>query len=304
MNGSVRRAARRANTRSADVARLPPAMASQSNPPWLGLRRTLGPLGRYRPSLFRQDLTAGFDVCDRRWFPHWRWLPHWASAEEKLLSSLELRGRVVYDVGAFSGAYSLFFSRQVGPAGTVVSFEPEPGAYARLTCNLSRNGVGNVYPLAIALGAENGARPMYMLPGMATTTSLAAEANTAARIYAGRARVEPLDLLLARLTLPAPDFVKVDVEGMEIEVLYGADATIEHHHPDLLIEIHGADRHGKRRRAAEIVRLLGRFDYAITHVESGRRLAPGSDDIASGHLYARAGTSSGSADGEPLRRRP
>lgn len=264
-------------------------MGSSTAPALVGLdrlRRWLGPLGRYRPSFFRQDLARGFHNCDPWALPAWvRWRA-WSSPEERLLERLDLAGKVVYDVGAFTGAYSLYFSRRVGTSGQVVAFEPQSQSFARLTRNLRDNCITNVLPLRVALGAESGARPIYLLAHMYSTASLADAARTPLRRCAGVTCVEPLDSLLGTLALPPPDFVKIDVEGLELDVLAGARATLQRLQPRLLVEVHGAGRRFKTAQIRHIAALLLPLGYLLTHTESGRILGPDVSDIAAGHIFA------------------
>jgi len=254
----------------------------------LRLRGWLGPLGRYRPGLFRKDMAEGFSNCDARATPGWARRLGWSSPEERLLENLELDGKMVYDIGAHAGAYSLFFSRRVGRNGRVIAFEPQAASFAKLARNLQDNRIANVMPLRLALGDEAGTRPIYMLPGMSTTASLAAEARTPLRRAAGETRIERLDDLIAELALPPPEFVKIDVEGMELEVLQGAHATLARHRPALLIEAHGASRRHKAERVRAIAALLLPLGYDLIHAESGQRIGGEDDGVAAGHIFAEA----------------
>jgi FkbM family methyltransferase len=235
-------------------------------------------------------MARGFRNCDGWALPGWARLPRWSSAEERMLERMDLRGQVVYDVGAYRGAYSLFFSRQVGPAGRVVAFEPEARNFALLRRNLERNRVRNVMPLRMALGAERDLRTIYRLPGMPTTASLAEEARTPLRRARGQACVESLDDLLGTLALPQPHFLKIDVEGMELELLRGAVKTLRRLRPGLLIELHGCGRAHKGRRAAELAALLGPCGYTLLHAESGRMLRAESAGgvVVAGHIFAQS----------------
>lgn len=253
-----------------------------------GWRNLLGPLGRYRPGWLRRDLAAGFHNCDPLAVPQWAHLPDVSSSEERLLAALPLSGKVVYDIGAHAGAYSLFFSRRVGPAGSVVAFEPSPKTFALLCRNIESNGVANVRLLECALGRESTRRALYVLPGMPSTASLAPEARTPFRRRSAVVAIEPLDALAPRLDLPKPDFIKIDVEGMEAEVLAGATDTLRRWRPDVLVEIHGATPHARKAQAERVAVLLARLGYGLTHVESRSAVAPGRAAVAAvGHVFAR-----------------
>jgi len=256
------------------------------------LRRWLGPLGRYRPGLFRKNMAAGFRNCDRWTLPAWARIGAAQSPEERLLAQQRLGGKVVYDIGAFTGAYALFFSRQVGIAGRVVAFEPQPASFAILLRNLECNHITNVLPLRLALGGRSDVRPLFMLPGMPTTASLAPDARTPLRRAVGLAQVARLDDLIGGLALPPPDFIKLDVEGLELEVLGAASSTLAAHRPLLLVEVHGPSRAAKLDRVRALSALLEPLGYALRHAETGRALSAESLTShalpASGHVFAHA----------------
>lgn len=251
-------------------------------------RSWLGPLGRYRPSILRRGMLEGWEgeaVALPRWLRKLR--RDWGSPEELLLESLPLRGQIVYDLGAYRGDYCLYFSRRVGPMGLVVCCEPQPGNFARLTRRLERLRVTNVRALPLAVGRCAGVAALFALPGMATTASLAQEARTIFRRGVGTAQVETLDRLISTLNLPAPDFIKIDVEGLELEVLQGGHHVLRQQRPTLLIEVHGTGHAGKVTRVAKLAQLLGEHGYELWHVESGKLVAADGGGFAAGHLYAR-----------------
>ena len=91
--------------------------------------------------------------------------------------------------------------------------------------------------------------------------------------------------------VPQVDVIKIDVEGFEAEVLRGGEKLLRDKHPRLFLEMHGETINEKKRKVAEIVKLLVEFGYAsITHVETGRQINPDNSALACrGHLYAATG---------------
>jgi len=209
------------------------------------------------------------------WFPMERDTP-----EARFWKSLDLRGRVVYDIGAFQGLLTIHYARD---AREVVAWEPNSRNRRRLIENLSLNGFSNVivrpYGLAsIAARAEMSFDPL--MSGMASLDSGVA--------CGGEHETVELRTLDEEEGLEPPDLIKIDVEGFELEVLRGAARTLERG-PDLFLEMHGADAADKRRRVQAITEHVWARGYRqILHVETQTQITPqNAVEAARGHLYAR-----------------
>jgi FkbM family methyltransferase len=138
------------------------------------------------------------------------------------------RGLRIVDAGANTGNHTVFFAA-VLEAERVLPIEPQPRAVAAIRASVSANALGNVdlSCLGAALGAARGQlRPMPSADGGLGATRYIPDPE-------GPITVAPLDEFSA-----APvDFVKIDVEGMEMEVLAGAGGLIARHRPALYIEV-------------------------------------------------------------------
>lgn len=152
--------------------------------------------------------------------------------EERWLQVQPWTGKVVYDIGAWEGVLALFFARAVGSTGAVVAFEPNSSSAARLRTNLALNGISHVFLFEVALGEADGHAWLHVPRGVAARSQLI-EQQTDLPVL-----VKRLDALVAEAALPLPNFIKVDVEGAELAVLRGAQATLTRCSPDMLIEVH------------------------------------------------------------------
>lgn len=148
--------------------------------------------------------------------------------EDRILQLLigEARlGDTVLDVGSNVGLFAVLLGKSVGPAGTVIAFEPVQECYEHLLDNVKLNGLINVRVYNVALGDTNDRMKLNLGPENGDAT-LVARPNQTGR---GFAIVEVVrgDSFLQAQRLPAPRLVKVDVEGFEYSVLQGLKSTLE-----------------------------------------------------------------------------
>jgi FkbM family methyltransferase len=145
--------------------------------------------------------------------------------ELRLLQSLVRPGALVLDVGANSGYYTSTLAGMVGPGGTVHAFEPSPTCLAVLEQLVDHSPLRNVTVHAVALGAESGTAPYQesVTAGNAGLGTLRPGSgsdsvpNETTRIVT----VTTLDRFAEEHVAGEIDFVKIDVEGFEGEVLSG-----------------------------------------------------------------------------------
>jgi FkbM family methyltransferase len=214
------------------------------------------------------------------------------TAEHRFLRSLDLDGRIVYEIGAFQGLLTLFFS---GRAREVIAYEPNPSSYERVLENLRLNARTNVRLRDLAVGEHEGRITLLcdpLMPGGASgDPTLAGQIRQSAAARSLDVRVVALDDDIAEAQLPPPDFVKIDIEGMELPALRGMTRTLAAHRPDLYLEMHGATMEHKDRNVRAIVAGLEQWGYRdLLHVESGERITTATATRArEGHLFCRAG---------------
>ncbi|APZ99253.1 hypothetical protein BWQ93_12720 [Sphingopyxis sp. QXT-31] len=148
----------------------------------------------------------------------------------RLVASLVAPGDVVVDVGANTGYYSVLGAWRAFPGGQIWSFEPNPAAYALMSDNLHNNGFGGIarrHP--IALSDRRGEAMLRVFPGYEATSTIRDVSDafvTHTERETGRASHEvpvPTDTLDAVMhDCPAIDFIKIDAEGHEPEIIAGA----------------------------------------------------------------------------------
>ena len=170
--------------------------------------------------------------------------------ELSLLRRILLPGDIFWDVGANIGFYTLTASPLVGPQGRVVAFEPAAHAWKSLITNVSLNPSSNVQPVQIALADAAGQAVLYrqadFADGGASLIRLAGYHADAEEVA-----TTTLDLFLAQSGSPPPTFIKIDVEGLEGNVLLGARHILHGEQPPLLlVEMNDSEKIGAILTAA------------------------------------------------------
>jgi FkbM family methyltransferase len=159
----------------------------------------------------------------------------WAQEELNLLGRFIQPGACVLDAGAFIGTHTLAFARMVGVAGKVYAFEPRREIFAYLQRNIALNGASQVRVCNVALGARLARLAMAPLDLLHEDNfgglALALSSETA-----DEARYDVEIVTLDGMDLSPVDLIKLDVEGMESEVLAGAQAVIARDRPVIFAE--------------------------------------------------------------------
>ena len=185
-------------------------------------------------------------------------------ASQEILSDRLRPGMVFYDLGANIGLFSLLAAHIVGAGGKVVSFEPDPEVAARLRRNIARNGFTNV--TVVESGVWSASGEVNFLPADATSP----DRGTGRFVTGERASAAPVHCIALDDFIhetSAPDAIKCDVEGAEVEVLCGAENMLRTARPWILCEMHSI---ANDRAARE---LLGRLGYSFQAVDDTHLLA-------------------------------
>ncbi|MBV8166940.1 MAG: FkbM family methyltransferase [Alphaproteobacteria bacterium] len=170
--------------------------------------------------------------------------------EIRVMTHFVADGAVIVEAGANIGALTVPLARAAGSAGQVIAYEPQAPLVALLRHNLAANGLGQVEVRQTALGRVCGTVCIPPIDYHRTGNFGAVSMKRDAAPDATRVAQETIDdLRLARL-----DLLKIDVEGMEIEVLAGAVETIRRLAPTLYVE---NDRDENSRSLIELIESLG-----------------------------------------------
>jgi len=148
-------------------------------------------------------------------------------AERAFMQRYLKPGMTVLDIGAHHGLYSLLAAKQVGEYGRVYSFEPSPREQKALKLNLLLNRCKNVKVQQFALGSEETNSDLYVVNEFNTGCNSLRPPHVPHPTSAVTVNVKTLDNWIAEQKLQSVDFIKLDVEGGELEALKGAQRTLQ-----------------------------------------------------------------------------
>lgn len=156
----------------------------------------------------------------------------YSEAEVRVLCSLVRPGDAVVEAGANIGALTIALAKAAGADGVVLAYEPQRLAHQILCANAALNGLVNVVARQAAVGAAPGTAHVPVLNpeqeynfGDVVLAQWTAETGVPVPVET----IDERGLSRCRL-------IKADVQGMELEVLKGAERTIARHRPALYVE--------------------------------------------------------------------
>jgi FkbM family methyltransferase len=172
----------------------------------------------------------------------------YSEAEADMFRHFLKPGMTAVEVGANIGAHTLALAGIVGRQGRVLAFEPQRVVFQMLCANLAVNGIEHVDAHWAAVGSAPGTITVPRVSGT--------ERANFGGLAAGGAQGDEVRLLtLDGFALPACDFLKIDVEGMEQDVLLGARKTIDRLRPTISVE------NDREEKSPALIQALWDLDY-------------------------------------------
>jgi FkbM family methyltransferase len=175
-------------------------------------------------------------------------------------------GDVVWDIGANVGLFSFAAASVCGSKGQVLAIEADLCLVEilRRSARSQGNGTAPVVTLPVAISDRVDVAE-FIIAARGRSANHLAEAEGSSQTGGPRetilAMTVTLDWLLERF--PAPNVLKIDVEGAEHKVLQGAQKLLSTHRPDLICEVHAGNRH-------TVADILGAHGYTMFDLEALR----------------------------------
>jgi FkbM family methyltransferase len=176
-------------------------------------------------------------------------------------------GNVFYDIGANMGFFSLIAAKLVGPTGFVNAFEPVAENATSIRENVHLNGFSNINTCEVAVGSASGQAELLLTDWDGGSTLASSSVKPSEPVSRRSVRVVALDDFIAEKNLRPPNFVKIDVEGLELEVMQGMTKTIGTAKPVLLYEVDDGDREKFMSRWDALDKYVEDLGYEIVRLE-------------------------------------
>lgn len=159
-------------------------------------------------------------------------------AEWQFVERFLKEGMTVLDIGAHHGFYTILASKKVGPAGRVIAFEPSPREERRLLLHLKLNHCNNVKVEPLALAGQDGDATFFIMEGRDTVFNSLRPPAVSRPTEKITVSTSTLDNYLKKERIHHVDFIKIDAEGAELEILKGAKSLFnQNSSPVIMIEV-------------------------------------------------------------------
>jgi FkbM family methyltransferase len=175
-------------------------------------------------------------------------------------------GMKIVEAGANVGYYTLIESRMVGDSGYIYAFEPSPYNIAKLKRNIEINNIKNAEMIPKAVGANNGVEKFY-ISSKSNLSSFIDRKDVNKILYEDKGG-KVIDVDVVRLDDflkdKKVDYIRMDVEGFEKEILEGLRETLKNDPPKyMFIEIHCDLLHERNSFGREILMFMKGFGYEV-----------------------------------------
>ncbi len=179
-----------------------------------------------------------------------------------VISALNDEKPVIMDIGANIGFHSLRWAQGISGA-VIFAFEPSPWTFAVLSRNVERNSLSHritVVPEAVSNSYG------YSVFFQCEDNAFSSLKDTKRKkiVHSCEVPVTSIDNFVNKNGMDKISLIKIDVEGLEKEVILGGDTTIRNHLPDLFVEIYGGtDSNSDPAGTVDLIRSFGYKAFSL-----------------------------------------
>lgn len=214
----------------------------------------------------RYGLLKGF-----KWIINSGYSQYWTGTYETEIAeefvNYAKKSKVIYDIGAHVGYYTLLASKYAEHGGKIFSFEPLPGNIQILKRHVAINKRQNIVIIEKAVTIKTGVS-VFTNSGNDVANTLCE--NSPLFQFEKTIEIETTaldDMLLKGFILP-PQLIKMDIEGSELEALRGAESLLRKFHPVIFLSTHNCQNPGIHKICCDFLLNKG---YSISYFSFHQR---------------------------------
>lgn len=197
--------------------------------------------------------------------------------ETMVLKKILQPGDVLIDVGAFMGSYSLLASKLIGRKGKVYAFEPNPDHLRKLKRNILLNNFHNIQAFKFALSNKKGVVKFYVAGSGSSLVKNEAEMHIGKEIKPIKIKAVTLNDFIKKEKIKHIDFIKIDAEGWDLQVLKGASNVLKKKDaPDIMVEVMDEQLKRAGSSANDLIRYMKSYAY-VPYIFTRSGLGPYKD---------------------------
>jgi FkbM family methyltransferase len=196
-------------------------------------------------------------------------------AEWCFVESILKEGMTFFDIGAHHGFYTILAAKKVGSSGCVIAFEPSPRERGRLLLHLKLNHCTKLKVEPLALASQDGESTLFLVDGKGTGCNSLRPPVVSEPTKTINVSTMTLDNYLKKTNIHRVDFIKMDVEGAELEVLKGAKRLLSQNlRPVVMAEVYDIRTNPWGYPASSIYDFLAERNYHWFSINSRGTLKP------------------------------
>lgn len=152
----------------------------------------------------------------------------------ELFKTLAAGSDVILDIGANIGCTALLFSEL---ASAVHAFEPSPSTFGFLTKNIKQNQKKNLFAHNVGMGSESSNTTLTFAPANRSGAFVSEGLSSNSDFRTEEISIETLDRFVSDKNISTIDFIKIDVEGFEAQVIRGGQKALAKYRPIVVLEL-------------------------------------------------------------------
>jgi FkbM family methyltransferase len=181
-------------------------------------------------------------------------------------------GDVVFDIGGHIGLHAVTFAKLVKPKGKVYSFEPTPSTNALLQKTVELNKVEDIVSVQNeAISKNKGETVFYISDDLTDNSNSLVQYEKPKKVNGIRVPTITIDEF--RHQKGKVNFIKIDIEGAELDALKGARQTMMNDKPLCILSLHPFQIQSKGDTLKEIWDIIESFNYSVYF--DGRQMRKG-----------------------------